>query len=98
MRFSIRYQLLLPLFILLVAVIGISAWHVVSSARRAQQHIEGDVRKVAATLSTKGFTLNRATLESMKSLTGADFVLVDGAGKVRRGELRERLERERSSR
>ncbi len=77
MRFSIRFQLLLPLFILLLGVVGISTWTGVSSANRARRGIETDVRNVAHTLSDINFTINRRILGYMKQLSGADFVYTD---------------------
>ena len=82
MRFSIRYQLLLPLFLLLLGMAGVSMWTAIASASQAKEAIEDDVRNLAKTLSTKNFTLNFRTLDAMKSLTGADLVLLDSAGKV----------------
>jgi len=78
MRFSIRSQLLLPLFILLLGVVGISTWTGLASASRARLAIETDVRNVAHSLSGPlGSGLNPRILELMKRMTGAEFVLVD---------------------
>jgi signal transduction histidine kinase len=77
MRFSIRYQLLLPLFILLLGVVGISTWTGVASAMRARRQIEADMRNVAHYLTKARFGISANVLESVKLLSGADFVLVD---------------------
>lgn len=77
MRFSIRLQLLLPLFLLLLGVVGISTWTGISSAVRAREQIEADVRGVAKAQSRTPFPLNKLILELMKDLTGADFYLFD---------------------
>jgi len=78
MRWSIRYQLLLPLFILLLGVVGISTWTALTAAGRARQDIENDVRNIGHMLSGfPGLRLNRTVLDHMKRLTGAEFHLVD---------------------
>src|SRR5437667_12025120 len=66
MRWSIRYQLLLPLLTLLIGVAGISTWTAVASATRARQQIEMQVRQVARTLSESRFPLTQTVLEQRK--------------------------------
>lgn len=80
MRWSIRYQLLLPLFILLLGVVGISTWTALTAADRARKEVEDDVRNVGHMLSgLPGLRLNKAILEHMKRGTGAEFHLeLDG--------------------
>ncbi len=80
MRWNIRYQLLVPLLTLLVGVAGISTWTAVASASRARQQIETQVRQVARTLSDARFPLTQNVLEQMKGLSGAEYLLVSGAG------------------
>lgn len=77
MRWSIRYQLLLPLFLLLLGIVGITTWSAVTAADQARQQIEEDVRNVGHTLSSAGFSLNWRVLGHMKNITGADFLVVD---------------------
>ncbi len=79
MRFSIRYQLLLPLFILLLGVVGISTWTGVFSAMRARRQIEADMRNVGHYLTKVRFGITQNVLDSVKLLSGADFVLVNPA-------------------
>lgn len=76
MRWSIRLQLLLPLFILLLGVVGISTWTGIASAVGARQRIESDMRKVAEHLRGTDYPLN-LYLERMKLLSGADFMVVN---------------------
>jgi signal transduction histidine kinase len=77
MRWSIRYQLLLPLFILLLGVVGISTWTALTAADRARGEIEKGVRRVGHLLSASpGLRLNRRMLEQMKLITDAEFHLV----------------------
>ena len=59
MRWSIRYQLLVPLLTLLLGVVvGITAWSAVAAVRREQSQIEGQVRSVARTISHAKWPLN----------------------------------------
>lgn len=76
MRWSIRYQLLVPLLTLLLGVVGISTWTAIASAQRARQQIEKQVHDVAHTLNESSIPLNRGTLKQMKGLSGAEYVLV----------------------
>jgi signal transduction histidine kinase len=83
MRWSIRYQLLLPLFILLLGVVGISTWTALTAADRARKDIEHDVRNIGRMLSGfPGLKLRReqgaqAILNHLKRLTDAEFHLAD---------------------
>ncbi|MFO0964572.1 MAG: HAMP domain-containing sensor histidine kinase [Gemmataceae bacterium] len=77
MRFTIRYQLLLPLGLLILGIVASSAWTAWSSATRAADEIEGHMDAVAATVRKVTFPRNTQTLELMKSLSGADFLLCD---------------------
>jgi signal transduction histidine kinase len=83
MRWPIRYQVLVPLLLLLLGVVGISTWTAVASARRARQQIEAQVRQVAHTLSTSRHVplKNETVLQSMKGLSGADYLLLLGDGR-----------------
>jgi signal transduction histidine kinase len=81
MRWSIRYQLLVPLLTLLLGVVGISTWTGVSSANHARQQLEAQVHDVARTLlSDPPVPISQTVLEQMKGLSGAEYlVLVYGA-------------------
>jgi signal transduction histidine kinase len=81
MYWSIRYQLLVPLLLLLVGVVGMSAWTAVASAHRAWQQIETQVRNVAATLSTSHYPLTANVLEQARGLSGAEYLLIDDTGR-----------------
>src|SRR5262249_30065800 len=81
MRWSIRYQLLVPLVTLLLGVIGISSWTALASAGRARQQIEKQMRDVAHTLSGATFPLTQHVLDQMKGLSGAEFILVTADGR-----------------
>jgi signal transduction histidine kinase len=77
MRFSIRYQLLLPLLMLILGVVGISAWTAWSAAARAREQIEQHMDGVARTARAVTFPRNRPTLQLMKDLSATDFLLCD---------------------
>src|SRR6266404_6057964 len=81
MRWSIRYQLLVPLLTLLLGVASISTWTGLASVERTRQQIETQVRNVARTLEEASFPLNAKVLGHMKGLSGADFLLVTPEGR-----------------
>ena len=73
MRWSVRYQILVPLFLLLLGLVGICAWTAQDSARLARRRIANQVGDVIRTLSEGQFPLNRHVLEQMKGLSGAEY-------------------------
>lgn len=77
MRFSIRYQLLLPLLALMLGLVAASTWSAFSSGQRARRQIEEQIDKIAATVNSGAFPLNTQTLGLMKGLSGAEFVVCD---------------------
>lgn len=80
MRWSIRYQLLVPILTLLLGVVGLSVWVAAASVQRARGQIETQVRNVAHTLSDSSFPLSARVLDQMKGLSGAEFLLIDADG------------------
>jgi signal transduction histidine kinase len=82
MRWHIRSQLLLPLILLLLGVVGSSVATGWSSASQARHQIEERLRNVARCLTEDSwFPLTEEVLHRMKSLAGADFLLVRPDGK-----------------
>ncbi|HTU93720.1 MAG TPA: HAMP domain-containing sensor histidine kinase [Gemmataceae bacterium] len=82
MRWRIRSQLLLPLLLLLVGVLGVSVWMALAAANRARQQIETRVRDVAHIISEGRFPLaQHHVLLWVKQLSGADYLLVQQNGK-----------------
>lgn len=85
-RVNIRSQLLLPLLLLLLGVLGLSVWMAFAAANHARQQIEMRVREVAHFLLNEGtFPLapkaqNRILLQ-VKQLSGADYLLLQQDGK-----------------
>jgi signal transduction histidine kinase len=81
MRWTVRSQLLLPLLLLLLGVVGISVTTAIASARQARRQIEARLRNVARFLSEeRRFNLNTHILRQLRPLSGADFVLVPREG------------------
>lgn len=77
MRWSIHYQLLLPLLALLLGVVaGISAWTAYASAHRSTAQIETRMRHVARVFDQGRFPLVKYVLEMTEELSGAEYVLV----------------------
>jgi signal transduction histidine kinase len=89
MRWSIRYQLLVPLLTLLLGVVGISTWSAIASANRAREQIEARMRNVARTLSKASIPLEAPNvLEMIVGLSGAQYVLIDREGRRRQSTIR----------
>lgn len=81
MRWSIRYQLLVPLLTLLLGVAGLSTWTALASADQARQQIERRVREVVRTLSESTFPLQQQVLEQMRGFSGAEYLVIDSKGR-----------------
>ena len=77
MRFSIRYQLLLPLLALMLGLVGASTWSAWSSGQRARRQIEKQIDDIAETVHAVPVPLDNRTLRLMKKLSGAEFLLCD---------------------
>ncbi len=76
MRWSIRYQLLVPLAILLLGVAGVSSWTAFASGQRAWQQLETQVRNVARIFSQAHYPLTDDVLRQTAGLSGAEYVLL----------------------
>ena len=75
MRFGIRSQLLIPLVVLLLGVVGMSAWAALASAQRARQQIEKQMRDIVGTIHQPKFPLSEKVLLDMKGISGADYLV-----------------------
>jgi signal transduction histidine kinase len=80
MRWRIRYQLLVPPLLLLVGVIGVSAWAADAAAQRARERIERRVRDIAQNFADANYPLEESVLRQIHLYSGADFVLVRRSG------------------
>src|SRR5437016_766027 len=58
MRFSIRYQLLLPLLALMLGLVAASTWSAYASGQRARQQIEKQIDDIAATVNSTSVNLS----------------------------------------
>jgi signal transduction histidine kinase len=84
MRWSIRYQLLVPLLMLLAGIGGITSWTAMASAQRARNQIENQVRNVVHTLNEANLPVAPNWLAEMRGLSGAEYLLVDSEGRETR--------------
>ncbi len=81
MRWRIRSQLLLPLLVLLLGVVGLSVWMAFAAANQTRQQIETRVRDVAHIVSQGKIPLaQQHVLLWVKQLSGADYLLVQQTG------------------
>ncbi len=82
MRLSLRYQLLLPMLVLLLGVAGLGAWAAVYSVQQAvRQQIETQLSQVARTVGEASFPFTERVLNQLKELTGAEFLLTAPDGR-----------------
>jgi signal transduction histidine kinase len=81
MRWTIRYQLSLPLLILLLGVTAMSAWAAIAAAQHARDRIDTQVGQIAQTLEqSPPFPLTERVLLLIKGFSGADFLLLPADG------------------
>ncbi len=77
MRLSLRYRLLLPLVLLLLGDAAATAWAAQIAARRAEQRLAEQQWAVAAALTRElTFPLSEPVLQTMRNLSGAEFLFV----------------------
>lgn len=74
MRWSLRYQWLLPLALLLLGVAGVATWTALGSAHRAWRQTEARMRETARILSSSHFPLTASVLEQARGLSGAEMI------------------------
>lgn len=83
MRWPLRYQILAPFAaVMLIAIAGVSVLDAFLAARWTEQHIQIQLREVASTLLGSTFPLTQRVLRQTRGLSGADFVLTDGGGRL----------------
>jgi len=86
MRLPIQLQLLGGMLVVLLAAIGLSTGSAAYvSYQHARQVQEENLRRTVKTLLESAFPLTQRVLEQMRGLSGAEFVLLDPAGRVRFG-------------
>lgn len=81
MRWSLRYQIMVPMAAaMLAAIAALSGLNAYFAALRTTSMIEQQVADVARTLAESNFPLTEPVLRQMQGLSGAHFVLVDEHG------------------
>src|SRR5436190_4186080 len=78
MRWSVRYQLLVPLAALVLGSVGVSACTAAGVAQRTRHQVATRVGGVIRSLSEAHFPLTPPVLEQMKGLSGAEYYLSAG--------------------
>lgn len=82
MRWSIRWQLVVPLLVVWLGVLLLTAWVGVATARHAiRRQVELQLRNVARTLSQATYPLTPLVLAHVKDLSGADCCVVEDNGR-----------------
>lgn len=81
MRWPLRYQILLPMAgVMLAVAIAVSIVDAWLAGRRAHQQIETQLQEIGRTLAAASFPLTDNVLQQMRGLSGAEFVVVSPAG------------------
>lgn len=83
MRWPIRYQIMVPMaVVMLLAVLMVEGVGVLLSVRDAKARIDGQIREVEQIALAANFPLTAPVLRQMRALSGAELIVVDGAGQV----------------
>ncbi len=83
MRWSLRYQILLPMMaVMLITLLGVSFLNAYLSAQKAKAQIHNQLQGVAETLSRSTFPLTDSVLEQISGFSGAEFAVTDKAGEL----------------
>jgi len=83
MRWPLRNQILLPMVsIMLLTVVVVSALNAWLASARVKRQLEEQLADVARTLTASNFPLESNVLRQMRGLTGAEYVVVDAAGRA----------------
>src|SRR5262245_1297370 len=82
MRWPLRIQILAPLAaLMLITLVSVSLLNAYLSARLCRQQIQEQLASVVRTLNKSSIPIdNDRVLSQMQGLSGAEFVLTDGAG------------------
>jgi signal transduction histidine kinase len=80
MRWSIRWQLLVPLLILLLGVVAISTWTAFASAQHARHRIETQLRNFAQTANQVTLPRHPEILKWLHDLSEAEFIRAEPDG------------------
>jgi signal transduction histidine kinase len=80
MHWRIRSQLLVPLLILLLGVVGISTWTAISSAKYARHSLETRMRDIAETVARVNIRNVPNVLDLMHGMSEAEFLWKQSTG------------------
>ena len=80
---SLRFRLLFPILLLLIADAVVTGWAAWDAAARAEQQIDGQLRSVVRQLTEPPtYPLTLPVMHKMKELSGAEFVLTRRNGEA----------------
>lgn len=83
MRWPLRYQILLPMAgVMLAVAIAVSVVDAWLAGRRAHQQIETQLQEIGRTLAAASFPLTDNVLQQMRGLSGAEFIVASRTGEV----------------
>ena len=83
MRWPLRNQILVPVAALLTAAVTlIAVFSAVLATRRSEEQTLRHLREVIATLGQSSFPLAPNVLDKMRGLSGAEFAVRDGQGRL----------------
>jgi signal transduction histidine kinase len=88
MRWGLRYQLLVPPLLLLLAVVGITTWSAIAAAQRARHQLETRIRDAARALGHTPFPQQERIYKLLGQLTGAELLELNADGQIVGGTLR----------
>lgn len=81
MRWPLRYQIMVPMAaVMLLAVVFVEGFGALLSVQDAESQIASQIHEVARTAATANFPLTAPVLRQMRSLSGAELVVVDADG------------------
>jgi signal transduction histidine kinase len=83
MRWPLRYQILLPMAgVMLAVAVAVSLVDAWLAGRRAHQQIETQLQEIGRTLAAASFPLTDNVLQQMRGLSGAEFIVASRTGEV----------------
>lgn len=81
MRWSLRYQIMVPMAaVMLLAVIFVEGVGALLAVQDTEEQIAAQIAEVARIAAAANFPLTAPVLRQMKALSGAELVVVDGMG------------------
>src|SRR5262245_141727 len=87
MRWGLRFQLLVPPILLLLAVAGITTWTALASAQRVRRQLDARVRQVVEALNLSELPRNPTGYTLLKLLSGAELLELGAGRKILGGTI-----------